>query len=445
MVLLFLLLAVGACKKNATTQPIKDETFFKVFPNISITPYQDQGNDYQNVFGIFTDAAGNLYSNCNYWDPADSAAYIACILKTDKYGNEIWHKKDTSINIGGSDGSNGLSCDGSNIYSQGLKQLVKWDTAGHVVLKVPFSQFLSPAVASVYSPGFTYAAGNNVLLSGLTNSYGSGGTIKGFSTITLLSSTGSLVWSLALPHDPQASTADGNTVTGVTSLADGSFLLASEAHRDYIGTNNFIDTNRIWIYRVDAKGQVIWCKKYGMYGVYGTSNAAVNYKIPRVFNISQGISIVVLEKFYFGLSISYTSVNSTFGGVGTPVGGPSLSSSAIELWKIDSAGNILDSAEISHEGYLYPTQAVKKSNGNIVIAAVSYKAIQSPFISILYEIGPDLKIVNTKSFGTPSESIFVSGVGQTPDGHIVGCGTIQSFGKDQNHLFTFKTDANEKY
>jgi|GEM_PF-5813141 len=430
--ILFTIVFTLSCKKTTITN--RSDTFFKVFTGMPLYWAASGKNDYWDVQRIVADNAGNLYAV--YWDSTftPGIGLSTGILKTDKFGNMIWRKAYPYFPSLNNARYDDLVCDGRWLYllctgAGGIVncKLIRIDTAGNLDSTNMLSNLSLPAANQYWMNGIQLNNGQ-IFTSGTNRSTSSSKIKKPF--VALFSASGPVIWqNYTLPADTELIKTDHDDcyVEGMDIESDGSYICATNG--DSYDPTDMVDTTKLWLYHIDgASGNLLFAK-------------------PIVAGYRSNVTEINITPYFFSYVMLFTLPDKTFMVVNQKLNTKTDASVllAIDIWKIDTGGNILDSLELSEDYSLTLGKTIKRNNGNILISGTSTRIINSPYKSMLYEISPDLTLLKTKEFSSPTQSISIRGIGETTDGYVIGSGLIQTAGEDKANMFIFKTDLNENF
>ncbi len=431
LLILLTIAILYSCNKSTDTN-YNRSTYFRVYQDVKLYQSPIVKNDYYDVQRIVQDNAGNNYTI--YWDTLKTPGigYSTGILKTDPAGNIIWrktHPYNPNIN---SNRWDDFICDGQNLFFLATApfsnldgfQLLKLDTAGNLG-KINFLENLAVPLNTIWYMNNITLTNGNIITTGVTRN---NATFVHKPFISLFSKNGDVIWqNFNIPADTSAinsRTYNDAFIEGITEAEDGSYYCASNG--DCVDITGTWDTTKLWFYHFDkggkllsARPKIVGWRKNTLYDL-----TPYFYSFVEIYSIADNKFMIVNQKVY------NTNLNpGTF--------------ASLDIWKVDSIGNVLDSIEVKSDYSLLLGKTIKRSNGDILISGVTSKVITSPLESILIEVSPNLS-TKIKRISSTTQSIAIKGICETKDGYILGSGIIQSFGKDNNNLFIIKTDMNEQ-
>lgn len=438
--LLFLLLAFclscfTACKKANTSGPVQSDTFFKIYNNMislqdtGFGPYSDfiatsTATKFLITYcgGLTTDASGSIYLEYIY------NGYFH-LLKTDKSGHFLWNKNYSVISS--------VVSDGRYLYYRGILNgstassvFCKADTSGNELAQFPLSNVGGKIIYNPLSGDFLQIS---------VTAYSGGGHVF----VSMVDPLTGVVWNQNNFTDAVYLSANYSGYSyeyaGVVQTADKGFTTAWS----FLGTTYpGIDSQFIALYHFNYQGQLTWQKQI-LTGYTPSYNSSLNFN-SKFIEIPNGICLDRAGNYVIACSKQYAAIFS-----------PSVAGS-LELLKLDTNANLIDSAEIKI-GYklqlpsptisIYAPPAsssfVIKDNGDFLLSAYTIPApgLLQNNTYYMIDISQDLVTQRITEFASSATGTSIFGFIATGDGHTVACGTL-TYTPD---LFILKMNESEKY
>jgi len=428
-----------SCKKTATS-PFPADTFFKVY---SVPIANGTGTLSNITFGgnIVTDDSGNTY--IFYFNNLVANGGVISLLKTDKYGKMAWYKNYIPFVPYLEFSYYGICLIriGETLYLSGKDSTQNWTMLkfncpdGKLTGQISLGGILPPGArsGSLYISTIWQTKEGNILVNGYFTA--AAGYTKPL--LVMMNISGDIIWSKSdFPfHFPNSTQVNYDAENGycMDELPDGSFLFGTVASCWIdITTVSEVETYTLNFYHISSSGSLLSTDSLAAGGHIGYFNSPTTIFLDSnvgeiteffVFPSPQGGYIIVGEETY-NLVLS----------------------NRIKVIRTDASYHVLDSSYIAPaNSSLLISGIIQKTDGAILLSVYDEQLPVTNDLCNLYEIAPDISVKKIQEVGLLSQSVYMSGMTQTNDGHIVMGGLIQTNGLDTNNIFILKTDENEHY
>jgi len=435
VVFIFFGFCILACKKtsNSSSNP---GTFLYLYDLPIALNHKTTNTTISGSGAVTSDLSGNIYTW--YFDSVISDAQRVAILKTDINGKKIWNFSYLSFYpahydldlINNNYTWQDFVCIGQSLFLCGSDGAgVNWYilkincSDGKIVDEISLNSLRSINNYAFLIEHMWATREGNILVGGfLGDSTGGSKPI-----LAMYDQSGNQIWlNESIPYPVSNPANFTENPDAFVELSNGNIIYGGVGLYNFSINGNSVTSSTLYFYNINSSGKLIGIDSLAQ----GTYNISGN---PTFYN---GTGAGEIFSLFTSSSGGYIIVSTEIYDLNTDI--------RIKILKTDAAFHVTDSTFIGL-GSSFVSSAIQNSEGDIIVSVFSQVLPVPNAVCDVYIISPNGLIIGQKSIGLPLESVYISGMCPTNDGHMVMSGLIQPANIDNNNLFILKTDNSVQY